>query len=80
MRPAFGPPADTQQMIALICKAVELGVTFFDTAEIYGFRTNEELVGEAPGRSRGADRGGRRDGPGRGSPTRATPGRSSPTG
>jgi len=44
---AYGPPADKQEMIALIRKAVELGVTFFDTAEIYGPFTNEELVGEA---------------------------------
>ena len=44
---AYGPPADKQQMIALIGKAVERGVTFFDTAEIYGPYANEELVGEA---------------------------------
>jgi aryl-alcohol dehydrogenase-like predicted oxidoreductase len=44
---AYGPPADKQQMISLIRKAVELGVTFFDTAEVYGPFTNEELVGEA---------------------------------
>src|SRR5271170_3590730 len=43
----FGPPADKQDMIALIRKSVELGVTFFDTAEVYGAYTNEELVGEA---------------------------------
>jgi aryl-alcohol dehydrogenase-like predicted oxidoreductase len=43
----YGPPADKQEMISLIRKAVELGVTFFDTAEIYGPFTNEELVGEA---------------------------------
>ena len=43
----FGPPADKQQMISLIRTAVERGVTFFDTAEIYGPFTNEELVGEA---------------------------------
>ncbi len=50
----YGPPADKQQMIALIRSAVERGVTFFDTAEIYGPFTNEELVGEAlaPVRSR----------------------------
>ncbi len=47
MSMGYGPPADRQQMIALIRKAVELGVTFFDTAEIYGPFTNEELVGEA---------------------------------
>jgi aryl-alcohol dehydrogenase-like predicted oxidoreductase len=44
---AYGPPADKQEMIALIRKAVELGVTFFDTAEVYGPFMNEELVGEA---------------------------------
>ena len=43
----FGPPKDKPEMIALIRKAVELGVTFFDTAEIYGPFSNEELVGEA---------------------------------
>jgi aryl-alcohol dehydrogenase-like predicted oxidoreductase len=43
----YGPPADKEEMIALIRKAVELGVTFFDTAEVYGPFTNEELVGEA---------------------------------
>jgi aryl-alcohol dehydrogenase-like predicted oxidoreductase len=43
----LGPPADKKEMIALIRKAVELGVTFFDTAEVYGPFVNEELVGEA---------------------------------
>src|SRR5256885_2121594 len=43
----FGPPGDKQEMIALIRSAVERGVTFFDTAEVYGPFTNEELVGEA---------------------------------
>ena len=43
----YGPPADKQQMIALLRTAVERGVTFFDTAEVYGPFTNEELVGEA---------------------------------
>src|SRR5947207_15863365 len=43
----YGPPADKQEMIALIRFAVERGVTFFDTAEAYGPFTNEELVGEA---------------------------------
>jgi aryl-alcohol dehydrogenase-like predicted oxidoreductase len=43
----YGPPADRQQSIALIRKAVELGVTLFDTAEVYGPFTNEDLVGEA---------------------------------
>ena len=44
---AYGQPGDKQEMIALIRKAVERGVTFFDTAELYGPYTNEELVGEA---------------------------------
>src|ERR1700719_1977342 len=44
---SYGPPKDKQEMIALLRKAVELGVTFFDTAEVYGPFTNEELVGEA---------------------------------
>ncbi len=44
---AYGPPADKQEMIALIGKAVERGVTFFDTAELYGPYTNEELLGQA---------------------------------
>src|SRR5438034_8889354 len=43
----YGPPADKQEMISLLRKAVELGVTFFDTGEAYGPFTNEELVGEA---------------------------------
>ena len=43
----YGPPADTKEMISLIRTAVERGVTFFDTAEVYGPFTNEELVGEA---------------------------------
>lgn len=43
----YGPPKDKQEMISLIRKAVELGVTLFDTAELYGPFTNEELVGEA---------------------------------
>src|SRR4051812_25985391 len=43
----LGPPADKQEMISLLRTAVERGVTFFDTAEIYGPYTNEELVGEA---------------------------------
>jgi len=44
---SYGPPADKQEMVTLIRKAVERGVTFFDTAEVYGPFTNEELVGEA---------------------------------
>jgi aryl-alcohol dehydrogenase-like predicted oxidoreductase len=43
----FGPAADQQEMISLIRSAVDLGVTFFDTAEAYGPFTNEELVGKA---------------------------------
>jgi aryl-alcohol dehydrogenase-like predicted oxidoreductase len=43
----FGPAVDKQQGISVIRAAVERGVTFFDTAEIYGAYTNEELVGEA---------------------------------
>src|SRR5438093_12536313 len=43
----YGPPADKQEMILLLRSAVERGVTFFDTAEVYGPFTNEELVGEA---------------------------------
>jgi aryl-alcohol dehydrogenase-like predicted oxidoreductase len=43
---AYGPPGDKQEMISLIRSAVERGVTFFDTAEVYGPFTNEELVGE----------------------------------
>lgn len=43
----YGPPKDTKEMISLIQDAVEQGVTFFDTAEVYGPYTNEELVGEA---------------------------------
>ena len=43
----YGPPKEKQQMVSLIRAAVERGVTFFDTAEIYGPFTNEELVGEA---------------------------------
>jgi aryl-alcohol dehydrogenase-like predicted oxidoreductase len=43
----YGPAADKKDMIALIRSAVERGVTFFDTAEVYGPFTNEELVGEA---------------------------------
>jgi aryl-alcohol dehydrogenase-like predicted oxidoreductase len=44
---AYGPAPDKAEMIALLRRAVELGVTFFDTAEVYGPFTNEELVGEA---------------------------------
>lgn len=44
---SYGPPKDKQEMIALLRTAVERGITFFDTAEVYGPFTNEELVGEA---------------------------------
>jgi aryl-alcohol dehydrogenase-like predicted oxidoreductase len=44
---SYGPPADKQEMITLLRAAVERGITFFDTAEVYGPFTNEELVGEA---------------------------------
>jgi len=47
MSSGLGPPADKQQSIQLIRRAVELGVTLFDTAEVYGPFINEELVGEA---------------------------------
>src|SRR5437762_4773298 len=43
----YGPAGDKQEMINVIRSAVEQGVTFFDTAEVYGPFTNEELVGEA---------------------------------
>ncbi len=44
---SYGPPKDKKEMTALLRTAVERGVTFFDTAEVYGPFTNEELVGEA---------------------------------
>jgi aryl-alcohol dehydrogenase-like predicted oxidoreductase len=44
---SYGPPADRQEMISLLRSAVDRGITFFDTAEVYGPFTNEELVGEA---------------------------------
>ena len=47
MSSGYGPAGNKQEMIALIRGAVERGVTFFDTAEVYGPFTNEELVGEA---------------------------------
>lgn len=43
----YGPPKDKQEMIAVIRGAAERGVTFFDTAQVYGPFANEELVGEA---------------------------------
>src|SRR5919201_1606914 len=48
MRMSFGDtPTDKQEMISFLHAAVERGITFFDTAEVYGPFTNEELVGEA---------------------------------
>jgi len=47
MSSGYGPAADKQEMISMIRAAVERGVTFFDTAEVYGPFVNEELVGEA---------------------------------
>jgi aryl-alcohol dehydrogenase-like predicted oxidoreductase len=44
---SYGPPKDKQEMTSLLRTAVERGITFFDTAEVYGPFTNEELVGEA---------------------------------
>ncbi|RNC66009.1 MAG: aldo/keto reductase [Desulfuromonadales bacterium] len=44
---SYGPPKDKQEMISLMRTAVERGITFFDTAEVYGPFTNEELVGDA---------------------------------
>jgi len=44
---SYGPPKDKQEMTALLWAAVERGITFFDTAEVYGPFLNEELVGEA---------------------------------
>ena len=44
---SYGPPKDKKEMISLLHAAVERGITFFDTAEVYGPFTNEELVGEA---------------------------------
>ena len=50
---SYGPPANKSEMISLIRTAVERGVTFFDTAEVYGPLNNEELVGEALGPFKG---------------------------
>src|ERR1035441_3369461 len=44
---SYGPPKDKQEMISLLRTAVERGISFFDTEEVYGPFTNEELVGEA---------------------------------
>src|SRR6202023_2959988 len=43
---SYGPPKDKQEMISLLRAAAERGITFFDTAEVYGPLLNEELVGE----------------------------------
>ena len=55
---SYGPPKDKQEMIALLHAAVERGITFFDTAEVYGPYINEELLGEAlsPFRGEGGNR------------------------
>ena len=53
MSRSFDPVPDRQEMIALIRTAVERGITFFDTAEIYGPFVNEELVGEGLAHVRG---------------------------
>src|SRR6267142_4236603 len=50
---SYGPPKDKQEMISLLRAAVERGIIFFDTAEVYGPYTNEELVGEALEQFRG---------------------------
>lgn len=47
MSQSYGPPQDKQEMIGIVRGAVERGITFFDTAEVYGPFINEELVGEA---------------------------------
>jgi aryl-alcohol dehydrogenase-like predicted oxidoreductase len=47
MSSSYGPAMDRQEAIALIRAAVDRGITFFDTAEVYGPFVNEELVGEA---------------------------------
>src|SRR5258708_13150490 len=44
---SYGPPKDKQEMTSVLRAAVERGITFFDTAEVYGPFLNEELVGEA---------------------------------
>ncbi len=50
---SYGPPKDIQEMTALLRAAVDRGVTFFDTAEVYGPFTNEELVGDSDPRTTG---------------------------
>ncbi len=47
MSSSYGPPGDKKEMIALMRQAIERGITFFDTAQIYGPFANEELLGEA---------------------------------
>lgn len=47
MSHGYGPAADKAEMVSLMRSAADMGVTFFDTAEVYGPHTNEELVGEA---------------------------------
>ncbi|MDX6440536.1 MAG: hypothetical protein QOE43_265 [Gaiellaceae bacterium] len=47
MSSSYGPPADKPEMISLMRAAVERGLTFFDTAQVYGPFTNEDFVGEA---------------------------------
>src|SRR3954451_25026433 len=47
MSHGYGPASDKKEMISLIHSAIDRGVTFFDTAEVYGPYVNEELVGEA---------------------------------
>lgn len=47
MSHGYGPASDKKEMISLIHTAIDRGVTFFDTAEVYGPYVNEELVGEA---------------------------------
>jgi len=66
---SYGPPKDKKEMIALLHAALERGVTFFDTAEVYGPLLNEELVGEALAPFRGKSSSRRNSG---GCPTPAT--------
>ena len=47
MSASYGPPKDKNEMISVLRASVERGITFFDTAEVYGPFTNENLVGEA---------------------------------
>ena len=57
MTQGYGPAADEREMIVLLSTAVDRGITFFDTAQVYGPHVNEELLGKAwrparPGRHR----------------------------